>query len=183
MPKYLHRKPVNIVKKEKIRLLAFSALTAAMTFVLTMFVKLPIPLTNGGYVHLGDGAVMLAGALLPMPYALASAVVGACLADLMVAPAWIPATFLIKGLTVLCFTSKKETLCCPRNYAAILPSAIICAGGYYLYEALIWGNFIAPLAAVPMSFLQSACGTVLFLAAALSLDRLQFKHRFFGGKI
>ncbi len=171
------------MKKEKIRLLAFSALTAAMTFVLTMFVKLPIPLANGGYVHLGDGAVMLAGALLPLPYALASAVVGACLADLMVAPAWIPATLLIKGLTVLCFTSKKETLCCPRNYAAILPSAIICAGGYYLYEALVWGSFIVPLAAMPLSFLQSACGAVLFLAAALSLDRLQFKHRFFGGKI
>ena len=168
-------------KMTSLKYIAFSAILAALTFVMTMYAKLPIPVTNNGYVHLGDSVVMLAGALLPWPYALGAACIGAGLSDLVLAPAWIPATVIIKGLTVLCFTSKKEKMICPRNLIAIVPSALLCAGGYYLYEAVVYGNWVAPAVNIPLSLLQTVMGAVIYVAVAYGLDRLHFKSRVLGG--
>ena len=62
-----------------IKLICISAMFAALVFVATFLVKVPLPV---GYVHIGDGIVFLASALLPLPYAMVAAAVGVGLADL-----------------------------------------------------------------------------------------------------
>ena len=61
--------------------LTITALFAAIICVTTMFIKIPIPATNG-YIHPGDGFVILSGAVLgPLAGAVASGIGGAA-ADL-----------------------------------------------------------------------------------------------------
>lgn len=82
-----------------------AALFAAMITVFTAYV-LHIPAGNG-YIHLGDSFIFLAASLLPLPYAIVAAAVGAGLADALTAPIWVIATVIIKSVIVLPFTSKR----------------------------------------------------------------------------
>ena len=70
-----------------------AALFAAMITVFTAYV-LRIPAGNG-YIHLGDSFIFLAASLLPLPYAIVAAAVGAGLADALTAPLWVIATVII----------------------------------------------------------------------------------------
>ncbi|MBR3779176.1 MAG: TIGR04002 family protein [Clostridia bacterium] len=156
---------------------------AAMVCVATGF--LHIPIVGGGYVHLGDTVIYLAAAMLPAPYAMAAAAVGAGLADLLVAPVWAPFTVVIKAVMVLAFTAKNERLLCRRNTLAPLIAGVIGVAGYYIAEvAIFWlsgGEFVAvsvaALAAVPFNALQELAGGVAFLLLAAALDRLEIRKR------
>ncbi len=156
---------------------------SAMVCVATSF--LHIPIVGGGYVHLGDTVIYLAAALLPTPYAMAAAAVGAGLADLLVAPMWAPFTAAIKAVMVLTFTAKKEQLLCRRNALATVVAGFIGVVGYYIAEvAILWfsgGELVtagaAAVAAVPFNALQELAGGVAFLLLAAALDRLEIKKR------
>ena len=65
--------------------------------------------------------------------------------------------------------------------AALLPAAAICVGGYYLYEALITGNGIAPLAGIPGYITQSVLSSVVFVVLGAALDNLRIKDFFQNG--
>lgn len=84
----------------KIKRLTLGGVMAALVFVMTYFPKVPVPVT-GGYIHLGDGAIFLAGMLLG-PLAVASAAIGSALSDLVggYVPYVLP-TLVIKGLMAL----------------------------------------------------------------------------------
>lgn len=156
---------------------------AAMVCVATTF--LHIPIVGGGYVHLGDTVIYLAAALLPTPYAVAAAAVGAGLADLLVAPVWAPFTVVIKAVMALAFTARKERLLCRRNAWAPLIAGVVGVVGYYIAEVIILrisgGTLaavsVAALAAVPFNALQEAAGGVAFVVLAAALDRLDIKKR------
>ena len=60
---------------EKTNKLVMTALMMCMIIVLTMFVKIPIPLTQG-YVHLGDAMIFISVMLLGWKYGAAATAVG-----------------------------------------------------------------------------------------------------------
>ncbi len=149
------------MKHNRIRYLALSGLLTALIVVFTAWLHVPI---GKGYIHVGDAFIYLAACFLPRSYGLLAAAGGAALSDCLTGFAiWAPASVLIKGLSVLCFTSKGTKLLCTRNLLAPVPACILCVGGYYLYEALLYGNFAAPLVSVPGNLLQSLCSTAIFL--------------------
>lgn len=156
---------------------------AAMVCVATTF--LHVPIIGGGYVHMGDAVIYLAAALLPMPYAMAAAAVGAGLADVLVAPMWAPFTVVIKAVMVLAFTAKKERLLCGRNALAVVMAGVIGVAGYYVAEVAILCfsggelavSAVAAVAAIPFNALQELAGGVAFLLLALALDRMNIKKR------
>lgn len=155
----------------KMLLMTKAALLTAMIYVLTAYLHIPV---GNGYVHLGDGLVYLAACALPLPYALFAGTVGSVLADCLSGfPLWAPATGIIKALTVLCFRGEEKRILCPRNLLALLPACLLCAGGYYLYEALLFGSFVSPLASIPGNLLQSLCSAGIFLLCAAPLNRLK----------
>ena len=92
-------------ESKKLRLLCLAALFAGAIAVTTAYL-LHIPIPTGGYIHLGDALIYLAACLLPAPYAVGAAMVGAGLADLLTAPLWVVPTLLIKALVALLFTSR-----------------------------------------------------------------------------
>lgn len=155
----------------KIRLYCYTALFASMVFLATAY--LPRISVGVGYVHLGDTIIYLAASLLPVPFAILASIFGASLADLITGYAlWIPATVIIKGLTALCFTSRSKKTICRRNVLALIAATFFCCSGYYLYESLIFGNFIAPIAYIIPNLLQSAVSALLYLLLAVLIDRI-----------
>lgn len=153
-----------------LKLLIHSAIFAALIFLATSYLSIRLPVM--GYVHLGDGLILLAAALLPTPYAIGAAMIGAGVADLMAGYAlYLPATVIIKALTVFCVSSKTKNVVCVRNIVGIIPAVILCAGGYYVFEAIVSGSLVSPLVSIPFNIVQSVCGSVIFILIGLLIDK------------
>ena len=81
---------------KRITSLAYGGMMAALVFAATAFFKIPVSVTQG-YIHLGDGFILLGAALLGTP-AIAAAAIGSMLADLLGGyTMYILPTFIIKG--------------------------------------------------------------------------------------
>ncbi len=147
-----------------IKLICISAMLAALTFAATFLIKIPLAI---GYVHIGDGIVFLASALLPAPFAMVATAVGVGLADLCSGYAiYIPITVIIRVLTVTCFSRKQEMLSL-RNILGLAGGILICAVGYWVFEAVfVYENAVAALAGIPFNLAQSAVGAVLYTVVA-----------------
>ena len=156
-----------------------SGIFSALVFVITAYLHIP---TYNGYVHCGDGVIFIAACILPMPYSIAVGVLGAMLADLLTGFAiWAPGSMMIKGLLALLFTCKSTKIITKRNLLMLLPAAAISAVGYYLYEALITGSFIASLAGIPGSLVQALASSIVYVAIGAAMDKYDIKKKMLGG--
>ncbi len=154
--------------------MCLAGVLTALVFVFTAYLHIP---SVNGYVHIGDGFIYFAACLLPLPYSVFVGAGGAVLADCLTGYAvWAPGSAIIKALIVLCFCRKSSKILCGRNWIALLPAAVICVGGYYLYGSIITGNFVAPLADVFGNMMQSLCSSVLFVVLAVAADKLKLKN-------
>ncbi|MBR0436587.1 MAG: ECF transporter S component [Clostridia bacterium] len=149
-----------------IRRLAAAGVLCAVTFVLTAFMRIPLP---AGYLNLGDFGVFFAALTLPTGYAVCAAGVGSMLADLYSFPVYAPATLLIKGLAALLCSLLWRRLPQKLRYLALL-SALLIPVGYGIFE---WFFFRA-YAAVDFlpNLLQATVGAGLAIAVRkLTKDR------------
>lgn len=159
--------------------MCFSGIFTAIVFVFTAYLHIP---SHTGYTHVGDAFIYLAACLLPLPYAMFVGAGGALLADCLTGFAiWAPGSVIIKTAAVLFFSRKSKKIISLRNILALIPAWALCIGGYYLYEALITGNFVAPAAGIPGYITQSALSTVLFIIAGVAMDKLDIKSKLNGG--
>jgi len=160
--------------------MCLAGIFTAVVFVFTAYLHIP---SHTGYTHIGDGVIYLAACLLPLPYAMFVGAGGALLADCLTGYAiWAPGSVIIKTVAVLFFSRKSKKIICWRNILALLPACAVCIGGYYLYEALITGNFAAPLAGIPGYITQSVLSSIFFIAVGLAMDKLNVKQMINGGK-
>ena len=151
--------------------LCTTGLFAAIITLMTGFI-LHLPYgTNGGYVHFGDAFIYIAASMLPRPYAIAAAVIGAGLADLMTAPAWMIATIIIKFLLVLLFTNQGNHLLVKRNKIAPFLAVPITVLGYYIAEMLLSGSYLTPLASIPGNVIQGAGSIAIYYFIAGTLQK------------
>ena len=159
--------------------MCITGILSALVFVVTAYLHIP---TYNGYVHCGDGFIFIAACLLPTPYAVVVGALGAMLADVLTGFAiWAPGSMVIKGLLALLFTCKSKKIVTARNLMMLLPAALVSAGGYYLYEALITGSLLASLAGIPGSLVQAAASSIVFVAVGIALDKYNLKKRLLGG--
>ena len=145
-----------------IRLLTTAGVLSAAIFLLTAFVRIPIP---AGYLNLGDAGVFLVAMLLPAGYAALCAGVGSALADLIGFPLYAPVTLIVKGLTALTFALLWRKLPGKLRYLAFL-AVLIVPLGYFLFELVVFRNYA--WADLPLNLLQAAVGAGL----AWALDRM-----------
>ena len=145
-----------------IRLLATAGVLSAAIFLLTAFVRIPIP---AGYLNLGDAGVFLVAMLLPAGYAALCAGVGSALADLIGFPLYAPVTLAVKGLTALAFALMWRRLPGKLRYLAFL-AVLIVPLGYFAFELIVFKNYA--WADLPLNLLQAAVGAGL----AWALDRM-----------
>ena len=162
--------------KSDFRFLVLAAVFAAAIAATTAYV-LHIPIPTGGYIHVGDALIYLAAGVLPLPWAMAAGAVGGMTADLLTAPVWAPATFVIKALLCLPFTSKGEKLLCARNVAATVIAGLLSPALYGLFNVFLtrtwtafWPQFLGTL-------IQGVGSGVVFAVLALACDRVGVKKR------
>ncbi len=163
-------------KKTQLHDLVLAAVFAAAIAATTAYV-LHIPLPTGGYVHVGDALIYLAACLLPMPWAIAAGAVGGAVADLLTAPMWAPATFVIKALICLPFTAKGQRLLTTRSAAAAVLAGLISPTLYGFVNVFFaqtwtafWPQFLGTL-------VQGVGSGVVFAVLALACDRAGLKKR------
>ena len=155
--------------------LTLTGIFTALIFVFTAFVHIP---SFTGYVHIGDSFLFLAASVLPHSCALYAGAAGAALADCLTGfAAWAPGSLIIKGVTVFFFTREESTFLCRRNLLALIPAAVLCIVGYYLYEAFLFGNFAAPVYGMIGNLGQAAVSSGVYLLAGKLLDRSKVKSK------
>jgi len=127
--------------------IVLTGLMAALTMIATMAIHIPTPLN--GYIHIGDGFVLLSGIILgPLTGGLAGGI-GSMLADILTGYFfYAPATFLIKTLAAFIsghifhrfyLSAKvKSTVLIPLLISGIV-SSIIVTGGYFIFESFVYG--------------------------------------------
>jgi uncharacterized membrane protein len=154
----------------KTKNLVITALMTAMTCIATMIVKIPSP--TGGYIHLGDGLVLLSGILLGPFWGSLAAGLGSMLADILSSYAiYAPATFLIKALAALAGSFIFHLLSKRIHSLKIKPLFIIFAGvtggiivttGYFIFEATFMGMGVATaLINIPFNIVQNIFGILV----------------------
>ncbi len=157
--------------------MTITGIFTALILVFAAYVHIP---SYTGYVHIADGFLFLAASMLPAPYAMFAGAFGAACADLLTGYAiWAPASFVIKAITVLFFTSKAPKILSKRNLFGLLPAAVLCVGGYYLYEVILYGSFSAPLFGMIGNATQAVFSSAVFLLAGASFDKAKLRERLF----
>ena len=160
----------------KVRILIHTALMAALVFIATWAVKIPIP-AAGGYVHPGDALVLLAGITLGPLWGGLAAGIGSALADLLGGyVVYVPATLIIKGAVAALAAGLTREWNGERHHNAIV-TAFYCAPAecmmvtlYYWFEALVLGYGIAAAGEIIPNLIQGAAG-VVFTALLLPVVR------------
>lgn len=154
-----------------IKKISYTGMFAALIFVLTMFVKVPVA---SGYVHFGDALAYICALVLGSPYALIAAALGEGLADIAGGYVmYFPATVIIKCLIVLPFvlTRKKNNgkyLTSVTAFLTIL-AGVITVGGYFIADLIIDKSYA--VVDIPGNLIQAVGSAIAFMLIALALDK------------
>jgi len=158
----------------RIKHLITSAIFAAMTAAMILFIKIP---AGVGIIHVGDGIIYLAACILPTPYALIAAAIGGAAANALGGHfVFIIPTFIIKALISLPFSCKSDRLLTKRNMLMVIPAGIITIVGYFLAVWVLF-DYATAIAAIYGDFVQAIASAVLFIVIAAALDKIRFKQR------
>lgn len=163
---------------KKILKMVYAAMFAAIIFVLTRFVQVPVA---SGYVHFGDAFIYIAAATLGGPWALLAAAVGATLAD--ITAGWLtyaPATLIIKILIALPFVfvnKKSEKILTPLTALFTIPSGAITILGYFIADCIIDREYA--VVDIPGNVIQAVGSAVIFIIVAAAFDAAKLKKKLF----
>lgn len=179
-------------KSDNTLIFVTTAMMTAMVMIATTFFKIPNAM---GYIHLGDGFVLLAAIILPKKYACFAGGVGAGLADIYGGYAvWAPWTLVIKIVMVLIvqlffdFLTKRASNGKHIAKIAGIPFAELFAyvlavlwtvSGYYVAQGFISGNWAAPVADVPGNVLQAAVGSIIAILVSVTLGKTSLGRSFY----
>lgn len=124
-------------ENKKLKRLIIAALMTALTTVGTMIIRIPTP--TMGYIHPGDGFVLLSGLLLGPVWGSLAAGIGSALSDLFGGyMVYVIPTFIIKALTalvgVLVFrVISRKNMVCGLIVGGIAGEAVMVLG-YFVFE-------------------------------------------------
>lgn len=157
---------------KKIKSMVMAAVMAALTYVATTVIKIPAP--TGGYVHIGDGLVLLCGWILGPWWGGAAAGIGSMLTDLLNGYAhYAPGTLVIKALDAIAAALIVKALG-RKPYAYVVGGVVgelIMVAGYFGYACLLLGKGIGAAASIPGNLVQGAMGLVIGLVLFVLLKR------------
>ena len=179
-------------KNDNTLIFVTTAMVTAMVMIATTFFKIPNAM---GYIHLGDGFVLLAAIILPKKYACFAGGVGAGLADIYGGYAvWAPWTLVIKIVMVLIvqlffdflmkrasngkYIAKIAGIPFAELFAYVL-AVLWTVSGYYIAQGFISGNWAAPIADVPGNVLQAAVGSVIAILVSVALGKTALGRNFY----
>ena len=161
-----------VVLRHSTKDMVLTGMGIALVFVATL-INIKLPIGQGGLIHLGNVPLFLFAIIYGKKIGAVAGAFGMGLFDLMGGwTPWAPATFIIVGLmgyTVGVIAEKKDDL---TGYTlAIILACAIKVAGYYVAEALIYGNWVQPVLSVPGNLMQIAVAAVIVLPLAKNLKK------------
>ena len=123
--------------------LSMISIFGAVIFVLTWITAFPLPATEG-IINIGDIGIMISGILFgPVIGGLAGGI-GPAIADIIVAPIYVPATLIIKSLEgfvigIIANPRKNYEKLNYRDVVAVILGGAIMIFGYLIYEIILYG--------------------------------------------
>jgi len=164
---------VDRMRDPKVKTLTMTAMMAAVIFVVTYLVRIPMPVASGGYINIGDTAVYIAASLLGGPAGMISAAVGSALADLTAGyVVYIIPTIVVKGLMGLVCGKLMERAGFARFILAAVIGGAIMVAGYAAFETALF-NVNQALAALPFNGVQWVCGVAVAAAFYPAVVRIK----------
>lgn len=162
----------------RVRDLTITAICLVLVYVFTAVVNIRLPFApNGGLIHLGNVPLFVAAILFGKRTGMIAGGIGMALFDLLSGwTAWAPFTLIIvgcMGLVVGAVTEKKKSF--PFYLLAMVLACAIKIGGYYVAEAILFGNWIVPATSIPGNLLQVGAAAVITLVIIEPL-RLAANH-------
>lgn len=151
------------------------ALMAALSCAATMVIRVPSP--TGGYLNLGDAAVLLGAFLLGPWYGALAGSIGSAMADALSGyPIYVPATLVIKAAMAVTAGLMLRALHGRGTPLAALAGEVPMLVGYWLFDALLLGSFAGSAAGIPGNLVQAAFGASAAVALTAALRKSSYFH-------
>lgn len=148
---------------------ALSGVMAALVFVTTMLIRIPIPATQG-YINIGDSMIFVSALLFgPIVGGFAGGV-GSALADLVGFPSFIVYTLVIKGIEGLIvggLTTSKNSW---KDIPVVIVGGAEMIIGYFIVEAYLYGVGAA-LAEFPGNVFQASFGAIVAIPLCFAIRK------------
>ena len=164
----------------KVKKLTTTALMAAVIFVVTYLIRIPMPIASGGYINLGDAPVYMAAALLGGPAGMIAAAAGSSLADLASGFVhYILPTAIVKGLMGYVCGRLMEKDSFARFVTASVTGGAIMVFGYAVSDVALLSisqemvNYSLAVASVPFNLIQWAAGVAVAAAVYPVIPRIK----------
>jgi len=151
------------MKNKKTLNVVLTGLMAALIFIFTYVnIRLPFSFTDGGLIHLGGAMLVIAAFLLMPTEAGLAGAIGMGLFDMLSPYAvWAPFTFIIRLIQGIIVSKLLMGKGISKIFIAMIVYTLIGMVGYYIAEALIYGNWIAPMASMPGEFISDIVAVVI----------------------
>ncbi len=160
--------------------MVLSSLFIVLVYLFTLISINPIGLP-GGLVHLGNVPMIIAAIIFGPRVGAISGGVGMALFDLL-SPyiIWAPSTLIIGLISgyVIGLIAKKQTFL--AIMLALLALTVIKVTGYYIAEAIIYGNWLAPVVSIMPNISQVIMAAIIVIPIykplQIAADRIYFKR-------
>lgn len=165
-------------KQSRTARLTTTAVMAALIFVVTWLIKIPVPVSGGAYLNFGDSVIYMCAYILGGPLGAACAGVGSALADLAGGAAvYALPTLAIKALMALVAgaITKKQTF--GRYAIACVTGGAIMVAGYYGFELAFFGTVYATTS-LPFNLIQWVGSVLVALALYQAVKRISVHYGF-----
>ncbi|HPF88857.1 MAG TPA: ECF transporter S component [Candidatus Limiplasma sp.] len=152
--------------------IALAGMLAALIFLATWLFKVPVA---SGYIHLGDGFILIAASMLGWPAVLAAAL-GSALADLLAGYSiYMLPTFLIKGAmaAVAVWGCTRQTQ--PVKMLYMLLAEAVMVVGYFFTDFLLY-NWAAATGGLIGNLLQGLSGVAVWILLMPVVKRIQKQY-------
>ncbi|MEG2377952.1 MAG: ECF transporter S component [Clostridia bacterium] len=159
-----------------VRSIVTASLMVALTFLATMCINIRLPIAaNGGLVHLGNVPLIVAAIIFGKKQGAIAGAFGMALFDLVSGwTLWAPFTFVIvgtMGYLIGAICENKKNIGAWYVLAMVVAVAVKIAG-YYVAEAIIFGNWLVPAASIPGNIVQVGAAAIVSLPLVLALRRV-----------
>lgn len=176
----------NNVSRSKTSEIVMTGLMTAIITLSTMFLMIPVPLTNG-YIHMGDSMIFVSVLLLGWKKGAFAAGFGSMLADIFVGyAAWAPWTLVIKLLMAVIMGICLEYNSSNKKIGNVKFSVIIAMAlsgswmvlAYFGVGIVLYGGVAASAAGIPWNIVQFIIGFIIAMMVYTSLLKTPAKRYF-----
>jgi uncharacterized membrane protein len=152
-----------------VRALSYLALFIAMVALATYFIK--IPGANTSYYNLGEAFIFMIALVFGPKAGLIAAALGSSLVDLVLAPIWVPFTFVIKGVEGWVVGKLAEKASLSGQIVAVIIGGHIMILGYAIAVWILYG-WPAVLPEIVGNYGQVGVGALIALPLARTIDNI-----------